>query len=161
MNLDNHPVRSRTLVASSGFTLIELLVTISVSAVLLAVAVPSFSNFVIGQRVKTASSDIGYSLTYARSEAIKRRTNVTFTPASGGWQNGWAIGTGTTTLSTHESFPNLAITGPAAGVTFNDNGRVTVAGLNFNVSSAATGSISPRCVTINLNGMPSSKTGAC
>ena len=161
MNIDNYTQRACSQDALRGFTLIELLVTISVSAVLLAVAVPSFKNFVIGQRVKTASSDIGYSLTYARSEAIKRRTNVTFTPASGGWQNGWVIGTGTTTLNTHESFPNLAITGPAVGVTFNDNGRVTAAGLNFNVSTAVAGSISPRCVTINLNGMPSSKTGAC
>lgn len=153
--------QQRRHACGDGFTLVELMVTLSVAAILLAVAVPSLSNFVVGQRVKTASSDIGYSLTYARSEAIKRRANVTFSPAGTGWQNGWSVSTNTNTLSTHEAFPHVVITGPAAGVTFNDNGRTTVAGLSFNVGSATVGKIPPRCVTINLSGMASTKIGAC
>ena len=145
----------------SGFTLIELLVTMAIAGIMLGLAVPSFSTFVIGQRVKTAASDIGYSLTYARSEAIKRRANVVFAPATGGWQNGWTIAAGTTTISTHEAFPNLAITGPAGGVTFNNDGRVTTANPTFNVTTASTTTVSPRCITVNLNGMANSKTGAC
>lgn len=151
----------RSLSSGSGFTLIELLVTMSVSAILLAVAVPSFQNFVIGQRVKTAASDIAYSLTYARSEAIKRRANVTFTPAAGGWQNGWVVSANTATISTHEGMPNLAIAGPGAGVTYNDNGRVITVAPTFSISSATSGTVSPSCVTVDLNGMSSTKKGAC
>lgn len=144
-----------------GFTLIELLVTMSVVAILLAVAVPSFSSFVVGQRVKTAASDIGYSLTLARSEAIKRRANVIFAPATGGWQKGWTVSANAITISSHEAFPNVAITGPGTSVTFNNDGRVTAATTTFNISSAAPSTVPARCVTINLNGMASGKTGAC
>ncbi|MFD2270066.1 Tfp pilus assembly protein FimT/FimU [Undibacterium arcticum] len=35
-----------------GFTLIELMVTISIAAILLAIAVPSFRDFILGQRIK-------------------------------------------------------------------------------------------------------------
>lgn len=144
-----------------GFTLIELLVTVSIVGILLTVAVPSFSNFIIGQRVKTAASDIGYSLTLARSEAIKRRANVAFSPATGGWQNGWTVSANATTISSHEAFQNVAIAGPSAGVTFNNDGRAITASTAFNISSAATSTVAARCVTINLNGMANSRTGAC
>ena len=151
----------RQAIPQHGFTLIELLVTMSIAAILLAVAVPSFSTFVVGQRVKSASSDISYSLTLARSEAIKRRANVTFSPATGGWQKGWTVTANGTTISSHEAFPNVAIAGPGAGVIFNNDGRATAASTTFNISSAATSTISPRCVTLNLNGVASSKIGAC
>lgn len=144
-----------------GFTLIELLVTISITVILLAIAVPSFRNFILAQRIKTASYDISYALTYARSEAIKRNNDVILTPATDGWQNGWTVTAGTTTLSQHEAFSGLTITGPATNLTYNGNGRLK-AGVNpFGISSSASSSVSPRCVSINLSGQPNSSIGSC
>jgi len=72
------PTRSR------GFTLTELMVKVTIAAILLAIGIPSFRSFILGQRVKTASFDTVYTLTLARSEAIKRNSDVVITPASGG-----------------------------------------------------------------------------
>jgi type IV fimbrial biogenesis protein FimT len=144
-----------------GFTLIELLVTISITAILLAIAVPSFRDFISGQRIKTASYDISYTLTYARSEAIKRNNDVVLTPATGGWQNGWTVAAGTTTLSQHEAFPGLTIAGPANNLTYSGNGRLKTAATPFGISSSASTNVSARCVSINLSGLPTGKTGSC
>ncbi|HJW01959.1 MAG TPA: GspH/FimT family pseudopilin, partial [Azospira sp.] len=70
---------------SKGFSLIELMVTLSVLAIVLVIAAPSFGNFVLSQRVKTASFDVVASLSFARSEAIKQNGNVTIAPTGGSW----------------------------------------------------------------------------
>lgn len=144
-----------------GFTLIELLVTISIIGILLGIAVPFFSTFVSGQQIKTAAYDISYTLTYTRSEAIKRNSDVALSPATGGWQNGWTVTSGTTTLSQHEAFPGLTITGPASSLTYSGNGHLKTAVNPFGISSSVSTSVSPRCVSIDLSGLPTSKTGSC
>jgi len=143
-----------------GFTLIELLVTISIAAVLAAIAAPSFSSFIAGQRIKTASYDVSYALTYARSEAIKRNADVVLAPASGGWQNGWTVSAGAVTLQQHDALTDMNVTGPTPSLTYNSNGRLKVAVTSFAISSIST-SASPRCVSIDLSGLPNSKTGVC
>ena len=55
-----------------GFTLIELLVVISIAAIIMAIAVPSFNQMVGQQRVKAAANDFKSSVALARSEARKR-----------------------------------------------------------------------------------------
>lgn len=162
-----HPAISRQLLKASGFgfSLIELLFTIAIAAIFAALAAPSFRDFIAGQRVKTASYDISYALTGARSEAIKRNLNVVLAPGTGGWQNGWNVttvsGTTTITITQHEPFVDLTITGPATNLTYNSSGRLTAAANPFAVSSSVSSSVSPRCVSIDLSGLPSSKTGAC
>lgn len=61
-----------------GFTLIELLVTIAVMVILATVAVPSFQRQMASNRIVADYNELLGGLTLARSEAIKRRTEVTF-----------------------------------------------------------------------------------
>lgn len=61
-----------------GFTLIELMVAVVVAAVLLAVAVPSFKNITISNKLNTAVNDLVGSLNTARMEAIKGNANTQF-----------------------------------------------------------------------------------
>lgn len=61
----------------NGFTLIELLVTLSVAAILLAVAVPNFIAFVQNSRLASQANDLVTMLNYARSEAVKRNQRIT------------------------------------------------------------------------------------
>lgn len=86
----------------SGVTLVELLVTLSIMAVLTAIAIPSFSglaqNLALSGQVNSMNADIRY----ARSEAMKRGVNVTLcvspdplasSPTCSGndWRTGWII----------------------------------------------------------------------
>lgn len=145
----------------SGFTLVELLVTIAIAAILMAVAIPSFSTFVAAQRIKTASFDLSSSLIYARSEALKRNANVTLASATGGWQDGWTLNTGMTVISRHEPLSGMAVTGPAGTLIYRSNGRLSSSGNTFLISSTNNTSVASRCISVALSGVPASKAGSC
>ena len=68
---------AQSLRRQPGFTMIELLITISIAAILLAVAVPNFITFVQNGRLTGQANDFVTALNYARSEAIKRGVRVT------------------------------------------------------------------------------------
>ncbi|MDF3834617.1 GspH/FimT family pseudopilin [Cupriavidus basilensis] len=143
-----------------GFTLIELIATVTIAAILMAIATPYFRDFISGQRIRAAGYDIVAALIYARSEAIKRDSGVTVAPASGGWQNGWTVTSGTTTLSQHEALQGLTMTGPAGGLVYNGNGRLTATISPFGIS-AASSTAPQRCINVDLSGLPSSQAGSC
>ena len=72
-----HKNSSRHLTKThSGFTLIELLVVISIAAIIMAIAVPSFNQLVGQQRVKAAANDFKSAVALARSEARKTGLNT-------------------------------------------------------------------------------------
>lgn len=157
--------RRSALRRSAGFTLIELMTVLAVIVIFATLAGPSFSSFIAGQRVKAAAYDISSMLTLARSEALKRNANVVVAPANGGWQNGWNVSTGTGTstvaLLQHEALNSLVISGPAPNLTYNSSGRLTGAVSPFSISSGVNANVPARCVTLDLSGLPSSKTGSC
>lgn len=140
----------------AAFTLIEMMMAIAVMAVLLAVAVPSFTGIIRSQRVKTAAFDLQSSLVYARSEAIKRSSNVDLVPVStSDWASGWSIVAGSTTLRTQQAFPSVSIAGPTANVTYQRSGRLTnTSAPSFTVKSSESDSTTARCVNVDLSGRP-------
>ena len=60
----------------TGFTAIELMVVVSIVAVLAALAAPSFTPLIESWRVREATEQLQSTLSYARSEAIKRGGQV-------------------------------------------------------------------------------------
>lgn len=145
----------------SGFTLTELMITVVIMAILMAIAVPSFQSIIAGQRIKSATYDMFSTLTFARSEAIKRNADVTVAQASGGWQNGWTVTVGTSTLSQQEAPRGVAIAASATSVTYRKDGRITTGAQTFAITSSVSVSVSGRCVTTEVSGLPRSKVGAC
>lgn len=148
--------------ALHGFTLIEAIVVVTILAILVAVAAPSFSTLIRAQRVKNTSFDIFSSLSHARSEAITRNSTVTVTPSGGNWGNGWTItepATGTV-LRTQEAVSGISITGPAS-VSYNGMGRLNAAAGPFSLTGTDLSASSLRCISIDLSGRPLVKTGAC
>lgn len=96
MHVARHPLRPA---ATRGFTMIELLVTVSILGLLLMVAVPSFNDAVLGNKLSGYANNFTASAQLARSEAIKRNAAVTMCQsadgascaAAGGWQQGWIV----------------------------------------------------------------------
>jgi type IV fimbrial biogenesis protein FimT len=67
---------------SRGFTLVELMITIMVLGVLTAVAVPSFTSLLNRNRLASQSNDLLGAIQYARMEAIRTSSKVTFCGAA-------------------------------------------------------------------------------
>jgi type IV fimbrial biogenesis protein FimT len=67
-----------------GFSLLELMITITVAAILLVIAVPSFRDVIHRNQVSSASNEILASLAYARTEAITRGQLVSICPSADG-----------------------------------------------------------------------------
>jgi type IV fimbrial biogenesis protein FimT len=85
--------------ASKGFTLIELMVSLTVLGILAAIALPSFNEAFLTNRLASFSNSFIAGTQVARSEAIKRNapikmcrsSNGTTCATTGGWQQGWII----------------------------------------------------------------------
>lgn len=91
-----------------GFTLAESLIVMLILSILLFLAIPSYGNFVITNRITTATSELHSTILYARSEAIKRGGAVIICRSSStrsenpvcdkgpdpqglGWGGGWIV----------------------------------------------------------------------
>jgi type IV fimbrial biogenesis protein FimT len=84
--------RQFNLGTNTGFTLLKLMVTVSIAAILLAVGVPSYVTFIDNNRVTSQANDMLYSVNMARSEAIKRGTEVRLVSVAGSdWSAGWNL----------------------------------------------------------------------
>jgi len=79
--------------------MIELMVSLTVLGVLAAIALPSFNQAFLSNRLASFSNSFIASAQLARSEAIKRNASVkmcrssngTSCAATSGWQQGWII----------------------------------------------------------------------
>ena len=167
-----------------GFTLIELMIVITVMAVLLAIAVPSFRDATLGSKLSSYANNFVASANLARGEAIKRNaemklcvsTNGT-SCASGGWEQGWIVFRDINDNGTVDSADTLIqrqsalpagfkitasggplITFPSTGVGVDGDGTLTVCRATPDVGKQE------RVVTLSLTGkttVTTTTTGTC
>lgn len=157
----------------TGFTLIELMITLVVLALLLAIGLPSFANFMRTTQVDAASNDLGNAMRYARSEAIQRNLSVAVVPAAAvGYQDGWSVcadadSDGTwceagESLRVHEALENVAVV--CAGIACTDrldfNSRGMGESASITITHAGDAAL-VRCVRVLLSGSVSVTDAAC
>lgn len=130
-----------------GFTLIELMVSLTVASILLGIAIPAFRSFLQNDRDTGQVNSLVESLSYARSEAVKRASpnGVTVCQSAnqtacdaGPWTEGWIVTyidpvtaantvvlQATPALSGSNTVTPVAPS-PATGVTFASSGVTTL-----------------------------------
>jgi type IV fimbrial biogenesis protein FimT len=135
--------------ASRGYNMIELITAMSIVAILVAIAAPSFRYVTNANRIASEGNGLLGDLQYARAEAIKEGQSVSVCVSSDAhnctvgpafWQNGWivfsdpngngVVDAGETVLRVQAAFsgsdtfvatPNLSV------LTFNREGFAAVA----------------------------------
>jgi type IV fimbrial biogenesis protein FimT len=150
--------------ADQGFTLIELMAVLAVGAILATIAFPMLSDVLTVQRLRASGTDLMSSLLLARSEAIKRNAQVQVAPKAGtDWTSGWlvaAVGTGEQFDSKEVLGDRVALTGAPASMTFQGNGRLTVAGVTRITISDTDKRVNARCLVVDPSGLPTLSIGS-
>jgi type IV fimbrial biogenesis protein FimT len=75
--MDNRVYRGFTSLRTKGFSLVELMVTVSVMAIALAIATPSFIGIMAGNRIAGTANELTATIQLSRIEAIRRNASVT------------------------------------------------------------------------------------
>jgi type IV fimbrial biogenesis protein FimT len=161
-----------------GVTLLELVVVMSIVAILLSIAIPSYKYVTNSNRIAAEGNGLLGDLQYARAEAIKEGQSVTVciaavTPsntcatASNSWASGWiifsdvngnaAVDPGDIVLRSSPAFTGtdtFTASGTTGAFTFNREGFA--AGLTATVvtlHAVPTNNQSTRCLSVSAVGM--------
>ena len=76
---------------AAGFTLLEMLIAITLTAIIAAIAVPSFRAASSTSALKRATGDLVSALNTARAQAVNLRLDVVVQQQGGDWDNGWTV----------------------------------------------------------------------
>lgn len=109
-----------------GFTLIELMVTVAVLAIVLVVAVPSFTEMLRQNTLRSQANELLGLAHFARTEAIKRRVNVSvdLTPGTGWKAEVLQPGTTTVLREVNKTATSVVLNGVGTtALTFDLRGR--------------------------------------
>lgn len=165
----------------SGLTLVELMITLIVIAIALTLAVPGFTNFIRENRITSQANEFLVSLTFARSEAIKRGRPVSVCASgdqascsgSNDWDAGWIVFTdndGTEgeldgadeLLRVHGSLPGSTLTSDGGGdyVRFDGDGLADVAE-DFTLDPVGCDGDQVRAIAMGATGRASISHASC
>jgi len=73
-----------------GFTITELMITGVVLAVLLAIGLPSFNQFIVRNQIRASAEAIQNGVQLARAEAVRLNAKVRFTQGAGA-SSSWSV----------------------------------------------------------------------
>ncbi|WP_156481077.1 GspH/FimT family pseudopilin [Variovorax sp. PAMC 28711] len=118
--------------ARKGFTLIEMMTVITLLAILLALALPSFNGLIERYRVSGRAGALESSLSLARVEAIRRASAVQLKAESGcgatgltAWSCGWTVRAGNEILRREPQDAALSVEATAGAFEFGAFGQIT------------------------------------
>lgn len=156
-----------------GLSLIELMISIAVLSIILFIGVPSFQGTLESSRARVITNDLAGALQLARSEALKRRADVTVCISnqaqngcdnSGDWNDGWLIVTSGSNpiVRVWGGISNVAngngITSASSQITFTRTGfskNSSTHQINIDITNHE------RCIAINPIGQVTVTLGVC
>ena len=152
-------MRRDFILRQRGFTVIEVLLVIVIIGVLAAIAAPSFVTYTSNQRIKSASFDLYAAMVFARSEALKRRVQVTVAANGGDWATGWTVSAAGVAdpLRVQDPLSGVITTTTSATVSavYRQDGRLVAGPVNVLIQpQTVDASLSNRCIVVASNGMP-------
>ena len=147
--------------------MVELLITVAVSALLLSVAIPSFTEMVQNNRLTTQANQFIIALNYARSEAIKRGATIdviaTNATSANEWGGGWKVAVnGGADLKLFPALDGSSVLNSPADISsfqYLANGRATVTE-NFTLCDDRTGETG-RQISISTTGRADTSNLVC
>lgn len=147
--------------AHNGVTMVELAVGMAITVMLLALAAPSFKNWIQSSQIRTAAEAIQNGLQLARAEAVRRNTQVTFSLGTGSaWTVGCVAASDTCPAAIQsrpagEGSANAGVDADQTSIVFNGLGRITpmpAGDLNIDITNSTGGACAPsgpmRCLRI-------------
>jgi type IV fimbrial biogenesis protein FimT len=143
---------SASLRPQCGVTLVELIAVMSVAAILLALAVPSFSEHFARRRLEGVANELSADLQHTRTLAVSENQPATLAFISGG--SSYTITQGSKPVQTRTLPTGVTLTTPlssVASVTF-DPVRGTATAGNFAVAVASLGTSANLRLSTNLLG---------
>lgn len=156
-------------IGREGFTLVEFMMTLTVSALLIFVAIPGFYGVIQNNKAVSMTNKLSAAFNYARTEAIRRSipvsvcsaANESFTAcgSAADWTKGWivfkdadgnnAIDSADDLLRVHGALPQgSTITASRNLVTYNSTGFVT--NNAFTLTLSATGCYGNNARVLNI-----------
>lgn len=171
-----------------GFTLIELMVTLSVLAIVLGIAIPSFQKQIVNNKSLALGEEFAAALNYARSQAVKTTKRVSIcasnngTACTGTWAEGFIVfedgaasdaATAVTLGTIYKVWPKLTAAGTltvkrgstdASFIRYTSLGTLApITNETINVSLKLTGCSgkAARKISINLSGLTSVQAEDC
>ena len=142
---------------SSGFTLLELMIVVTVLAILLGIAIPSFVETIRQSAVRSQANELLALMHFARTEAIKRRAEIVVdVTATIGWKANIKVKADDEVLRViDKSDSNVGVS--AAQVTFDLRGRPVGGSACFNLSYSS----HKRRIVLGVGGAMVVESGAC
>lgn len=170
------------LIRHTGFTLIELIATISVAAIFIVAAVPSYYALIQNNKVVSVANRLSAGFNFARIEAVKRGVRVSVCPAansaftacgtSAQWPQGWiifvdrdnnnAIETSNDLVKIAEALPSgTQITANTNIVSYDSAGFITSSPLSMSLRAAGCTANNARTINISTSGRLSVAVTSC
>jgi type IV fimbrial biogenesis protein FimT len=173
---------SPIFVAAAGFTLLELMMTLTVAAILLSIAAPSFRYVTTANRASSEINALLGDMQMARAEALREGVYVTICASTDGatcagataWNTGWIVFTDAPPLTTLEpgdtlvkiqrpfsSADSLVSDNGIAAITFNREGIVwnLGQGFTFTLHDSTNNAAYTRCLSGTIVGALSTQIG--
>ena len=144
----------------NGFTIIEILISIIVLSIITLIAIPSMSNFVANQKIRSTAIELMGALKLAQTEALKRNGPVTLSINGNGWTTTYKnMNNVVSTIDKRinlTSNNNVSIAYPYSTITYSGDGLITPYGRVQTISFTRSNSLcvanggEARCLNLKI-----------